>query len=164
MADDDAYTSWVTYLSVDTCHLAEWVVDRGSGSCSHRSDKRTFISVGCLICTGTSPANIHDMETWLHTTGRGATWRVMQEDQNEDMSENLRQKGLTGCYGESRAGVALSQTGGWELRRGQSSLLHQSTTSSSAGPQTLYGLPSLLASHYLPDSSPSSPGLQTFYC
>lgn len=32
--------------------------------------------------------------------------------QNDDVSENRREKGLTGCYGESRAGVALSQRGG----------------------------------------------------
>lgn len=74
------------------------------------------------------------------------------------MSQNRRLIGLTGCYGESRAGVALSQRGGWEPQRGRSSLLHRSTTSSSAGPQTPYGLPSPPTSHYLPDSSPSSPG------
>lgn len=99
---------------MDTCHLAERVVDRGSSGCGHRSDERTFISVGHLICTGTSPANVHDVETGLYATGRGVTWRVcfMYESQNDDMFENLKQKRLTGCYGESRASVALSQRGG----------------------------------------------------
>lgn len=72
-------------------------------------------------------------------------------------AENHRKRGLTGCCVESRAGVALSQMGGWELQQGRFSRLHQSATSSSAGPQTPGGLLFLLASHYLPDSSSSSP-------
>lgn len=63
----------------------------------------------------------------------------------------------TGCCEGSQAGAASSQRGGWELLWGRSSLQRQSTTSSSAGPQTPCGPPSPLASHYLPDSSPSSP-------
>lgn len=56
-------TSRLTYLSMDTSHLAKRVVDRGSSICGDRSDERTFVSVGCLVRTGTSPANIHDVET-----------------------------------------------------------------------------------------------------
>lgn len=94
MADRDADTSWMTYLSVDTGNLAEWVVNRGSSGCGHRSDKRTFISVGCLVCTGTSPANIHDVETWLHTAGREVTWEsYVGRSKWHNISEKLGQKG-----------------------------------------------------------------------
>lgn len=63
MESDDLNTSCMTYLRMDTVHLAKWVVDRGRGIGSHRSDERTFISVGCLIRVCTGPANIHDVET-----------------------------------------------------------------------------------------------------
>lgn len=91
------------------------------------------------------------------TRGIQITWR----GHNYSISKNVRKSELTGCYVENRAGAALSQMGGWALRQEQSSLLHRSTASSSAGPQTPGGLPSLLASHYLPNSSSSSPEIQT---
>lgn len=166
LAAHEPNTCRMIYLCVDTSHLAEGVVDWGSSGCVHRSDKWTFISVGHLICTGTSPANIHDVETWLHTRGRrDVTLRaqVIWKCQNDNLSENLGRCELTGCCGGSRAGVASLQMGGWELQRGGSSPLHQSTTSSLAGPQTHAGLPSLLVSHCHQNSSPSSPGTQMFY-
>lgn len=63
MESDNLNTFCMTYLCMDTVHLAKWVVDRGRGVGSHRSDERTFISVGCLIRVCTGPANIHDVET-----------------------------------------------------------------------------------------------------
>ena len=65
--------SCTSYLCMDTVHLAEGMVHWGGSSCGHRSDKRTFISVGHLVRTGTRPANIHDVETRLNTAGRGDT-------------------------------------------------------------------------------------------
>lgn len=57
----------MTDLCVDAVHLAKWVADRGRWVGVHRSDERTFISVGCLICVCAAPANIHDVETRLHS-------------------------------------------------------------------------------------------------
>lgn len=58
---------WAAYLSMDSWDLAEGVVGWGS-SC--RSNKRTFVSIDSLIRTGTTPANIHDMETWLNAADK----------------------------------------------------------------------------------------------
>lgn len=57
----------MTDLCVDAVHLGKWVADRGRWVGVHRSDERTFISVGCLIRVCAAPANIHDVETRLHS-------------------------------------------------------------------------------------------------
>lgn len=57
-------TFWAAYLSMDSWDLTEGVVDWGSRC---RSNEGSFVSVGSLKRAGTSPANIHDMETWLYT-------------------------------------------------------------------------------------------------
>lgn len=63
MESDNLNTSCITCLCMDTVHLPKWVVDSGRGVGSHRSDERTFISIGCLVRVCTGPANIHDVET-----------------------------------------------------------------------------------------------------
>lgn len=73
----------LSYLSVNASHLVEWVVDSGSRVRGHRSYERTFISVGHFIHTGATPANIHDVETWLHTTSK---IEVGNPSQNDDLS------------------------------------------------------------------------------
>lgn len=57
---------------MNTSHLVERVVDGGSRVGGHRSYERTFISVGHFIRTGAAPANIHDVETRLHTTSQNS--------------------------------------------------------------------------------------------
>lgn len=149
----------MTHLCMDAVHLAKWVADRGRRVGGHRSDERTFISVGSLVRVCAAPANIHDVEARLHSAAKEDGLKVTTTKRGESLLFSLQSKSrLTGCCEESQAGVASSQRGGWELLRGRSSPPHQSTTSSSAGPQTPSGQPSLPASHYLPDSSPSSPG------
>lgn len=163
MANHDPNASLTTHLSVDAGNLAEWVVAGGSSCSGYSSDERPYISVGRLICDWTSPANIHNVETRLHAADKGVTAHVI-DGQTDTMAENLRPRVLTGYYGGSRAGVASSQRGGWELRRGWSAPPHRPTTSSSAGSQTPGGRPSPPKSHCLPDSSPSSPGIQRSDC
>lgn len=75
-----------SYLSVNTSHLVEWVVDSGSRVRGHRSNERTFISVGHFIRTGAAPANIHDVETRLHTTSTIVVGNSsLLESQNDDL-------------------------------------------------------------------------------
>lgn len=77
----------LSYLSVNTSHLVERVVDSGSRVRGHRSYERTFISVGHFIRTGATPANIHDVETWLHATSKIVVGNSsMLESQNDDSS------------------------------------------------------------------------------
>lgn len=66
----------MTYLGVDSRDLAEGMVGWGSGSCSYRSNKWTFISVGGLKHIRTAPANIHYVETRLHTTDNRVGWSL----------------------------------------------------------------------------------------
>lgn len=75
-----------SYLGVNTSHLVEWVVDSGSRIRGHRSYEGTFISVGYFIRTGATPANVHDVETWLHTTSKIAVGNSsMLVSQNDDL-------------------------------------------------------------------------------
>lgn len=76
----------LSYLSVNTSHLVEQVVDSGSRVRSHRSYERTFISVGHFIRTGATPANVHDVETWLHATSKTVVGNSsMLESQIDDL-------------------------------------------------------------------------------
>lgn len=161
MADLCAEFESMTYLGVDIRDLGEGMVGWGSGSCSYRSNKWTFISVGGLKHIGTAPANIHYVETRLHTTDNRGGWRVKGRPHTfrRNASKFLRRNRLTGCCVESRAGAAWSQKGGWEHRQGRSSPLRRSTTSSSASPQTLGGLPFQPMNHYFPNSSSSLPAI-----
>lgn len=60
----------MTHLCMDAVHLAKWVADRSGRVGGHGSDERTFISVGCLVCVCAAPANIHDVETRLHSAAK----------------------------------------------------------------------------------------------
>lgn len=66
----------MTHLCMDAIHLAKWVADRGGRVGGHRSDEWTFISVGGLICVCAAPANIHDVETRLHSAAKGSRLKV----------------------------------------------------------------------------------------
>lgn len=66
----------MTDLCVDCVHLAKWVADRRRWVGGHGSDERAFISVGCLVRVGAAPANIHDVETRLHSAVNGSRLTV----------------------------------------------------------------------------------------
>lgn len=68
----------MTNLCVDRVHLAKWVADRRRWVGGHGSDERTFIPVGRLVRVGAAPANVHDVETRLHSavSWGGGGWTI----------------------------------------------------------------------------------------